>query len=666
MIHSGRSGRATAAPAAAANPTSAAPFQIGDLIVVRAGQRERHDLAAGMAFGLRHGVADGGGLGGGDAGRESGGACDRSLSGDSSAGRRHSRAELVDRDRRTSLDLCARNPASPPMSSSTPPRLAARPRRRCRPRQRGSAANAQELVFLAFGDSITDGYGDTSNPGGGYPPRLQRWLRQQGYDAVVESHGVGGETTSAGLSRIDSVLAGGGDYLLLMEGTNDISRRVGVESIRFNLDEMASRAEALGMIAVHASVIPRIPTAPVDSDNSATSALAHAIRDMGADTHRAVVDQFTLFESLPDLFDNYYYYDPDSRRSRRVTRTPTATSRSRVSSSRPSCRCSRLRRSRSCPPPARFRLAPSPPSRRWQRRRAVRAGRVGLRRRRLRERLPRPATSPPSTCTFTPERTPLPCAASTAGGAVSEDSVQVVVSGTEPAWETASTLIPLIVESADGQVVSDLDAGELRQRLRGHRSGLRARDRLRRAGSGPTLRRASPEPDEDRRGSRHRLRNRCRKRARCGSPSTPSPAPRRRNSPRAPSCTLRAIPTAATAPSSPEFPRPPGPLPASRSPAFRTTRRPSRRSWSRISTASRGTVSFDLDDAPRRRNRFRRPRARSRTPPACGRSTISFAVSPRARRHSGRSSPRAAIRFSAAALVHHPASGEVRVLTATP
>ncbi len=38
-----------------------------------------------------------------------------------------------------------------------------------------SAATAQEVVFLAFGDSITEGYGDTSALGGGLhepPPAL--------------------------------------------------------------------------------------------------------------------------------------------------------------------------------------------------------------------------------------------------------------------------------------------------------------------------------------------------------------------------------------------------------------------------------------------------------------------------------------------------------------
>ncbi len=174
------------------------------------------------------------------------------------------------------------------------------------------SARAQEIVFQAFGDSVTDGYGDTSSQGGGYPRRLQQWLRQRGYDATVNTHGVGGETTAEGLSRIDQVLAEGGDFLLLMEGTNDISHHVGIETIRFNLDEMASRAEALGMIAVHATVIPRIPEAPQDADNSRTSALADSILELGALTHRAVADQFHLFESLPDVFDNYYYYDPDT------------------------------------------------------------------------------------------------------------------------------------------------------------------------------------------------------------------------------------------------------------------------------------------------------------------------------------------------------------------
>lgn len=319
-----------------------------------------------------------------------------------------------------------------------------------------TAAHAQELTFLAFGDSITVGYGDTSNPGGGYPPRLQRWLRQQGYDCVVESYGVGGETTSSGLSRIDSVLAGGGDYLLLMEGTNDISQRVGVESIRFNLDEMASRAEALGMVVVHASVIPRVPTAPADADNSATSALALAIRTMGAELHRAVADQFTLFEGLPDVFENYYYYDPDVID---IVGHPNTDGYIEIGGLFLETLLPLL------DTPAIAIVPPPGP---------VQAGSLtafGVDGNAVEQFVHVEwdygdggyATTPPPADLTTfyiylhPGTYTVTVRGVTAGGAVSEDSVQVVVSGSEPAWGTAETLIPVIAETADGQVVSDLE-----------------------------------------------------------------------------------------------------------------------------------------------------------------------------------------------------------------
>jgi PKD repeat protein len=58
-------------------------------------------------------------------------------------------------------------------------------------------------------------------------------------------------------------------------------------------------------------VIPRVPDAPVDADNARTSALAASIRDLGEVRGRAVADVYSLFEALPDVFDNYYYYTPE-------------------------------------------------------------------------------------------------------------------------------------------------------------------------------------------------------------------------------------------------------------------------------------------------------------------------------------------------------------------
>ncbi len=180
----------------------------------------------------------------------------------------------------------------------------------------GAAASlpAAPLRIIAFGDSITLGYGDTSPQAEGYPGRLQRWLRERAYDATVVNSGVGGETTAEGLSRVDSVLADGGDYFLLMEGTNDISRgSIGIETIRFNLDQMATRAEAAGMVAVHATVIPRLPTATSDANNARTSALAVSLRALADLRGRPLVDQFALFQSLPNVFLNYYNQDPDDQ-----------------------------------------------------------------------------------------------------------------------------------------------------------------------------------------------------------------------------------------------------------------------------------------------------------------------------------------------------------------
>lgn len=318
-----------------------------------------------------------------------------------------------------------------------------------------SAAFGQQLVFLAFGDSITEGYGDTSSPGGGYPTRLQRWLRQQGYDCFVENYGVGGETTSSGLSRIDSVLDGGGDYLLLMEGTNDISQRVGVESIRFNLDEMAHRAEARNIIVVHASVIPRVPTAPADASNAATSALALAIRTMGLASHRAVADQFTLFEGLPDVFENYYYYDPDFVD---IVGHPNSDGYIEIAglfleTLLPLLETPDLR---IIPPPtplnagalAAFGVAGHSVED------FVRVdwdfgdGGVGI-------------TSPPGDLTafyvyLHPGTYTATARGLTSEGGFAQDSVEVVVTGTEPEWQTRSTLLPLVARTQDGLIVTDL------------------------------------------------------------------------------------------------------------------------------------------------------------------------------------------------------------------
>ncbi|HUP42447.1 MAG TPA: GDSL-type esterase/lipase family protein, partial [Thermoanaerobaculia bacterium] len=99
---------------------------------------------------------------------------------------------------------------------------------------------AAQTKYIAFGDSITNPGGDFDDPSRpcpeecGYPPRLEDLLQEAGIEAEVVNAGLGGEDTAQGLSRLDGVLAQeGGDVLLLMEGTNDISRGLSPETIRF-------------------------------------------------------------------------------------------------------------------------------------------------------------------------------------------------------------------------------------------------------------------------------------------------------------------------------------------------------------------------------------------------------------------------------------------------
>jgi lysophospholipase L1-like esterase len=165
--------------------------------------------------------------------------------------------------------------------------------------------------YIAFGDSITAGVGDDDERElKGYPPRLETLLRDAGRDAVVANYGVGGERTIEGITRIDSVLREGGDVLLLMEGSNDISIGVSMETTLFNLGEMARRAETRGIAAVHATVIPRIPTARVDSVNLLNQEMNQRIREIAGLNGRRLVDNFDFFGRLDDRFVLYYWDDP--------------------------------------------------------------------------------------------------------------------------------------------------------------------------------------------------------------------------------------------------------------------------------------------------------------------------------------------------------------------
>ncbi len=95
-------------------------------------------------------------------------------------------------------------------------------------------AMAEEFVILAFGDSLTAGYGLPQADG--FVPQLQGWLIGQGADVRVINAGVSGDTTAGGLARIGWVLDAEIDAVILELGPNDFLRGLSPAVARENLD----------------------------------------------------------------------------------------------------------------------------------------------------------------------------------------------------------------------------------------------------------------------------------------------------------------------------------------------------------------------------------------------------------------------------------------------
>ena len=105
-------------------------------------------------------------------------------------------------------------------------------------------AAAQPLKVLAFGDSLTAGFG--LPPGQGFAPQLERALQENGVDVQVIDAGVSGDTTAGGLARLDWALAERPDLVILELGANDMLRGVDPAETRANLDAILAKLRAAG------------------------------------------------------------------------------------------------------------------------------------------------------------------------------------------------------------------------------------------------------------------------------------------------------------------------------------------------------------------------------------------------------------------------------------
>jgi len=131
---------------------------------------------------------------------------------------------------------CSRTPQEPP-PSAPPPASAARQTEPLRPK------------IVVLGDSLSAGLG--LPPQQAYPALLQQKLDAEGRPWEVVNAGVSGDTSAAGLQRVDWALDESGVRILILElGANDGLRGLPVDEMKKNLAAIVERAQAKHLLVL--------------------------------------------------------------------------------------------------------------------------------------------------------------------------------------------------------------------------------------------------------------------------------------------------------------------------------------------------------------------------------------------------------------------------------
>ncbi len=96
------------------------------------------------------------------------------------------------------------------------------------------STDSQKIRIVAFGDSLTAGYGLPIEEA--YPALLEQALTDRGYAVDVINSGVSGETSAGGVRRAEFILGLDPDMVLFGLGGNDALRFLSPEELEKNLD----------------------------------------------------------------------------------------------------------------------------------------------------------------------------------------------------------------------------------------------------------------------------------------------------------------------------------------------------------------------------------------------------------------------------------------------
>jgi len=103
-------------------------------------------------------------------------------------------------------------------------------------------AIADPIQVVAFGDSLTQGYGLQVKDG--FVPQLRAWADAQGLEVALSNAGVSGDTTAGGLSRVAWTLTPDVEAMIVTLGGNDVLRGIDPAVSRANLHDILSEAKA--------------------------------------------------------------------------------------------------------------------------------------------------------------------------------------------------------------------------------------------------------------------------------------------------------------------------------------------------------------------------------------------------------------------------------------
>jgi acyl-CoA thioesterase I len=134
-----------------------------------------------------------------------------------------------------------------------------------------SPAAAKDVHILAFGDSLTAGYGLPS--GQGFAPQLEDALRRNGVRAFVTNAGVSGNTAAQGRARLKWTLDGlkqKPDLAIVALGANDMLRGLPPARTREDLDAILAEFKRRGIRVLIAGMLapPNLGSRYVSDFNS--------------------------------------------------------------------------------------------------------------------------------------------------------------------------------------------------------------------------------------------------------------------------------------------------------------------------------------------------------------------------------------------------------------